>query len=140
MKIIDATNLKLGRLASYSAKALLEGEELAIVNAERAVIVGRKKDILHSYKEKRDKGSRYKGPFFPKRADRIIKRTVRGMLPYKKAKGQEAFKRIRVYLGVPEEYKGKELESIKGAKLIGKEPDYFNLGDLSKQLGAKYGE
>ena len=83
MKIIDATNLKLGRLASKVAKEALSGEQVSVVNAEKAVITGRKKDIFSTYREKTDVGSRYKGPFFPRVPHLIVRRTIRGMLPYK---------------------------------------------------------
>ena len=42
------------------------------------------------------------GPKFPRRPDAIIRRIIRGMLPYKKDKGVQAFKRINVEVGVPD--------------------------------------
>ena len=42
MKIIDASECIMGRLASSVAKTLLKGEEVHIVNAENAVISGSK--------------------------------------------------------------------------------------------------
>ena len=38
MKVIDASDCIMGRLASSVAKTLLNGEEVHIVNAENAVI------------------------------------------------------------------------------------------------------
>ena len=43
--IIDASNLLLGRLASIIAKRLLSGEEIIVVNAEKAVISGNRENI-----------------------------------------------------------------------------------------------
>ncbi len=40
--IVDATGLVLGRLASRDREQLLAGEEIKIVNAEKAIITGRK--------------------------------------------------------------------------------------------------
>ena len=42
MKVIDASECIMGRLASAVAKSLLNGEEIHIVNAENAVISGSK--------------------------------------------------------------------------------------------------
>ena len=65
--IIDATGLRLGRLASIVAKRSLEGEEIAIVNAEQCVVSGGKARILADYDHKRKRGSREGGPFYPRR-------------------------------------------------------------------------
>ncbi len=133
--VIDATGAVLGRLASIVAKRLLNGEEIAIVNSEKAIIVGDKDSIKERYKEKREIGSSRKGPYFPRRADRIVKRTVRGMLPYQQPKGREALKRLKCYIGVPKELEGVEFETIESVK---KTPlRYITVGELSEFLGAK---
>ena len=44
--VIDAKNLILGRMASIVAKRLLNGERIIIVNAEKAVISGKRLSIL----------------------------------------------------------------------------------------------
>jgi len=41
------------------------------------------------------------GPYYPKRPDRIFKRAIRGMLPYKTEDGREALSNVRVYVGTP---------------------------------------
>ncbi len=135
MKIINAENMVLGRLASHVAKELLNGEEIAIVNAERAVIVGNKKAIIEDYFEKRNIGSVRKGPYYPRMPDRILRRAVRGMLPMKKAKGKESYKRLKVYMGVPKEYENMEFEKIEYAK-NNKLQNFITLKELSKHLGA----
>ncbi|MCD6411390.1 MAG: 50S ribosomal protein L13 [Thermoplasmata archaeon] len=133
--VVDATGAVLGRLASIVAKRLLNGEEIAIVNSEKAIIVGDKDSIKERYKEKREIGSSRKGPYFPRRADRIVKRTVRGMLPYQQPKGREALKRLKCYIGVPKEFEGVEFETIESVK---KTPlRYITVGELSEFLGAK---
>lgn len=138
MKVIDATNHKVGRLASYVAQDALEGETIRIVNADKAVFTGTKADILKRFKEKRRVGSRYQGPFYPKCADRIVKRVIRGMLPYKKKRGRDAYQRIRAYIGVPEELINQKTEIIDGAKLgVIEKRLYLTVGELSKLIGGK---
>jgi len=137
--VIDADGLLLGRLASIVAKRSLEGEAIAIVNAEKAIISGRRAHVLETYDRKRKRGSREGGPFFPRRPDHILKRTIRGMLPYKRERGEGAFKRIRVYVGVPPEFAGLEMESLEEAHInrLGN-PRYVTLGSVSSYLGARY--
>lgn len=135
MVVLDATNQVLGRLCSYIAKRLLQGEETIVINAEKAVITGSKASILEDYRKRREIGSQRKGPYYPKRADRILKRTVRGMLPYQKPKGREAFKRLRVYIGVPESLT--EEPEVPPASVEGKTTTYITLEELSRLLGAK---
>ncbi|MHC1584820.1 MAG: 50S ribosomal protein L13 [Candidatus Syntropharchaeia archaeon] len=140
MKVIDADGLILGRLASITAKRLLNGESIVIVNAEKAIISGSKVTTFEEYRTMREKGSKEKGPYFPRMPDRILKRTVRGMLPYKKARGREALSRLRVYIGVPDEYKDIEKESIEEAHMNRLSSfKYIKLGELSRKLGAKFG-
>ncbi|MBW2991964.1 50S ribosomal protein L13 [Candidatus Woesearchaeota archaeon] len=136
--IIDATNLILGRLASYAAKNALQGEDIKIVNCEKAVISGNKKYLLEKYKLKFDKGVPLKGPYFPRMPDRIVRRTVRGMLPYKKPRGREAYKKIMCYTGVPEELSKEKPITIKEAD-ASKLPTtrFLTVEKISKHLGAK---
>jgi len=138
MKVIDATKHKVGRLASYVAQDALKGETIRIVNADKAVFTGTRANILKKFKFKRKVGSRYQGPFYPKRADRIVKRVIRGMLPYKKQRGRAALDRIRAYIGVPEEFAKQKAVAVEGAKIgVMEKRLYLTVGELSKQLGAK---
>jgi|TARA_Y100000310_G_scaffold344923_1_gene460545 large subunit ribosomal protein L13 len=138
MKIIDATDLKVGRLASLMAQEALKGETIRIVNADKAVVTGTRSDILTRYRFKRDVGSRYQGPFYPRTADRIVKRSIRGMLPYKKQRGRDAFQRIRTYIGVPEELAKQKTETLESANVGAIEKRlYMTVGALAKELGAK---
>ena len=59
--IIDAKNLVLGRLASYSAKKALLGEDVIIVNSEKAVISGGRKEVVGRYKRKIKMGDVFRG-------------------------------------------------------------------------------
>ena len=115
--IIDATNLILGRMATYVAKGLLLGETIDIVNSEKAVITGDKQLILAKYLQKVKRGIPLQGPYFPRTPERIVKRTIRGMLPHKRYKGKEALKRVRCYIGLPKEFEGKNIETINNANI-----------------------
>ena len=137
MAVIDATDSVLGRLASVVAKRLLNGEEIVIVNAEQAVISGDRVSVSDEYKRMRGVGSQTSGPFFPRRPDQIVTRTIRGMMPYQKPRGKQAFKRLRVYIGVPDSYSESSKEKIEEAR--GElRCEFTRIGDLSRELGAKF--
>ena len=133
--IIDANGATLGRLSTNTAKRLLKGEEIAIVNTEKAIISGKKFVIKNRYKQKREVGTYRKGPYFPRMPDQIVKRTIRGMIPYQTPHGRTAFKNLKCYMGIPKEFEGKKFEIIKEAE---KQPvDFITIEELSRSLGAK---
>jgi large subunit ribosomal protein L13 len=37
----------------------------------------------------------------------LLRRTVRGMINYRSQRGKAAFRKLKVFIGVPEEYDGK---------------------------------
>ncbi len=79
------------------------------------------------------------GPYFPKRPDRILKRTIRGMLPYKRARGRDAMSRLKVYVGVPFELKGTETITIADADMrLLSSSKYIELGEVSQKMGSKF--
>jgi len=133
--IIDASGLVLGRMASVVAKRLLQGERVIILNAEKAVISGKKSNIVGERKRFLEVGHPWKGPFHSRRPDRIVRRTIRGMLPWDQPKGKQAYKRLRVYLGVPEELKGEAAETILEAQASKLKCSYIAVGELAKELG-----
>ncbi|MGC8688666.1 MAG: 50S ribosomal protein L13 [Thermoplasmata archaeon] len=137
MKIIDATDHIVGRLSSKVAKMLLEGEEVIIINAEKSVITGNKEFIFKDYLEKWQRGSVRKGPHYPRMPDRILRRTVRGMLPFKTSHGREAYKRLRVFIGVPDNIDIKSAEKIEDA-IYRRVRNKVTLGEVSRYLGAKF--
>ncbi len=142
MRIINAEGLILGRLASKVAKMLLEGEEVIIVNADKAIITGNREDIFAKYKQRTELRTRTnprRGPFYPKRSDEIVRRTVRGMLPWKTDRGRKAYRRLKVYAGIPREFQGKEFETIieADASRIAT-PKYVTVGEVAKFLGGKF--
>lgn len=137
--IINGDGLLLGRMASIVAKRALKGESIAIVNAEKVIISGSRSRVLSQYDRKRSRGSREGGPFFPRRPDHIVRRTIRGMLPYKKPAGMEAFKRIKVYVGVPSDLAGSPMETLGEAHMDRlNTPKTVTVGAVSTFLGAKF--
>ena len=133
--IIDADGLILGRLASRVAKRLLEGENVIILNAEKAAISGKKQHIVEEAKMFLEVGHPRKGPYHPRRPDRIVSRTIRGMLPWRKPKGKEAYKRLRVYLGIPSEYENKPAQTILEASADKLKSPFITVSELAKEVG-----
>lgn len=134
--IIDADGAVLGRLSAKVAKMILSGENVIVVNAEKIVVSGNPKTVCEEFNAKRRRGSAHHGPFYPRYSDRILWRTIRGMIPYKKAKGAEALKRLKIYAGKPDTYKD--------AQKIVKTKDKLrcrsvSLKQISKFMGAKIG-
>ncbi|MEM2542212.1 MAG: 50S ribosomal protein L13 [Candidatus Korarchaeum sp.] len=137
--VIDAENKILGRVASLVAKELLNGKRVAIVNAEKAVISGNPQTILKKYLTRRSIKSKINprmSPVQPRTPDRIVWKTVRGMLPMKKAKGREALRRLRVFIGVPEELAGVEKDIV----IRGDEREYvkYTVDSLKPKEGRGY--
>ncbi len=146
-KIINAEDQILGRMCAYAAKKALLGEETIIVNAEKAIITGTKGAILDKYQERyaiQNKGNYRAGPFHQRRPDRFVRKAIRGMLPYKKGRGREAYKRVQVYIGVPTA----DIEAAHNVKVTEKElktkefshhvDQYMYVGDVCKSLGGKW--
>ena len=132
--VVDARDCILGRVASEVAQRALDGERIAVVNAEDAVITGDKEDVFETYRTRAHQGSD-RGPYYPKRPDMIFKRSIRGMLPHKKKRGREAFEGVRVYVGNP--YEDEEAEILEGTSLDRLSNIRFvHLGEVADQLGA----
>jgi len=139
MKVYNGEGLILGRLAGIVAKDVLQGEDVTVVNCEKIVISGKKPNVVENERAKRlRKGYPLKAAKFSRLPDRAARRTIRGMLPWKSARGQEAFKHVMCYVGVPAEYQGKDLITVKEASYK-KLPNlkYITLGDVCKSLGGK---
>lgn len=135
---IDAENAILGRLCTEVAKYLLEGHSVNILNCEKVVISGKKHSVLREYREMQKKHTHTnprRGPFHPKRPDRLVRRTVRGMLPWKKSRGREAYHRLLTYIGVPKEFAKTEIIKPKFADADKLTCKKITLGDLCKEFG-----
>ncbi len=134
---VNADGLIVGRMSSYIAKRLLNGEEVTILNAEKAVFSGKKKSKIAEAKQFLEVGAPERGPFHYRRPDRMVKKTVRGMLPYQQPKGKNAFKRLKVYMGVPLELKDQKLITFAEASASKLKGPYFTLAEMAKEIGWK---
>lgn len=138
--VIDAKDSILGRLASKVAKQLLNGDNIVVINADKAIISGSKNSLVSRYKTRlnlQDKANPEHSPYWPRRPDMLVKRIIRGMLPYGKPTGRKVYKNLRVYMGVPEEF-----STIKPTVIESKRPNqmysnYITIKDLSGLLGYK---
>ncbi len=133
--IVDADGLILGRMASKVAKSLLNGNKVIILNAEKAIISGKRKSKVAEAKEFLEVGSPKRGPFHYRRPDRILRKTVRGMPPIRQPKGKSALKRLRVFLGIPKEFEEKQMITLKEAKASKLKGPSLTLGELAKEIG-----
>jgi len=131
--IINAQNNVLGRLATRLVGRLKESEEdIHVVNANDVIVKGRPDDIMEKYRAKYNAGDRDHGPDYPKRADRIVRRTVRGMLP-KNKEGEAMLRRLKVHREHPNAFEeaedgGAEVESLKGS-------NFLRMHEIAEQLG-----
>jgi large subunit ribosomal protein L13 len=131
--IVDAKGLVLGRMASEVAKRLLNGESIMIINAEEAVISGKRLSIVRNAQEFLQVGHHRKGPLHFRNPERI----VRGMLPRKKPCGMEALKRLKVYIGSPEGLRDKEKIMLSNADASNLRGPYIKVSDLARNIGWK---
>ena len=145
--VFNADGLIMGRLASTVADLLLKAaredrdDKVVIINAEKAIVSGRPRSVLNTYHAKYELNHARKGPYFPRMPDMILKRTVRGMLPYqKKSSGRRALRNLRVEIGCPSHLESdlpEGHESGDDSKIRRALPDRFILlGDISANLGA----
>jgi large subunit ribosomal protein L13 len=135
--IVDAKGLVLGRMASEVAKRLLNGESIMIINAEEAVISGKRLSIFRNAEEFLQVGHHRKGPLHFRNPERIVKKVVRGMLPRTKPCGIEALKRLKVYTGSPEGLRDKGKIMLSNADASNLRGPYIKVSDLARNIGWK---
>ena len=146
--VYNAEDKVLGRLASVVAKQLItakkagEDTRVIIVNAEKAIVTGKRSTILSDYRAKYELNHPRKVPFFPRMPDQILKRTVRGMLPYQKnSSGRNALRSLRVEIGTPSDLSGDLPDGCEwgdSTQIDRPLPERFvRLGEISKELGVK---
>lgn len=137
--VIDADGLILGRMASTVAKNLLQGENVIIVNAEKTVVSGRRKSKVNEAKEFLDVGGVGRGPFHYRRPDRIVRKAVKGMLPIRQPKGLHAYRRLHVFIGIPDNLKGQKMCTVEDAQAKKLTCAYFTVSELAKGIGWNQG-
>jgi len=141
--IINGEGHILGRLASIVAKRLLNGERITILNADKIVVSGDRKMVIESYKLLFEVGT-LRNPYRhgvrrPRSPENIVRRAIRGMLPIDKPKGRAAYRRLKVFSGIPPEYSDKADKMIKIedalATRLGRK--YTTLAEVAIQMGWK---
>ncbi|MCW4010611.1 MAG: 50S ribosomal protein L13 [Candidatus Bathyarchaeota archaeon] len=137
--IVNGEGLILGRMCSKIAKSLLNGEQVIVVNAEKIVISGKKKVKVAEAHKFLEVGAPERGPFHSRRPDRIVRKTVRGMVPWRQPKGKTAYKRLKVYLGIPAEFKDLKMETYKEADASKLTGPNFTLGEFAVLIGWNQG-
>lgn len=136
--IIDAKDGVLGRLSSYAAKQVLLGNKVDVINCEECVVSGNKHTTLANYIRRIDRKAPGKGPYFYRRPDMLVRRTIRGMLPFKRARGRDAFKNLRCYIGIPESLKNEKAYAVESASIDKlKSADFLKVKDICKAVGWK---
>lgn len=141
VKIIDATKLRVGRLATYVAHQALLGEKIILINCEKAVISGTRGYIIEHYKfEIDERGGATHGPYYPRQPHLIVRRAIRGMLPYQTDRGKKAYARITCFMGVPKQYANQKIETVESASASklssGK---YLSIKQIASEIGYKHG-
>lgn len=111
--VLDAANTPAGRVASYASKQALLGIKVIVINCDKAIVTGRKRAVIGEFMEARTRGGHsLNGPHYPSIPFRIIKRMVRGMVPYKQERGRMALKRVICYNDTPKEFESAKKVSI----------------------------
>ena len=138
-EVYDAKDKVLGRLASAVAKQLLSGKKVAVINAEQAIVSGRKAPLKTKYMKRinlQEKENPEHSPYWSRRPDFLVKRSIRGMLPYhRKATGKQAYERLIVFTGVPAEFKDLKPIEIKSKDPKALYSGYVKVSELSRLLG-----
>ena len=136
--VVDSTDHVAGRLASYTAKMLLDGNRVTLVNCEKIMISGTRANIISEYRDFLKISSILHpkhGPFHPRRPDTIMARMVRGMLPRKKTSGRMAHKRLRTHIGVPRGVRSVKKIRIPKARITRRQANYTTMAELGRTVG-----
>jgi large subunit ribosomal protein L13 len=138
--IVDAKGLVAGRLASKVAKAVINGESVIVVNAEEAVIVGNKDNILEKFKTRVDaavKSNPHYGPKYSRIPDRMFRRMVRNMFPTKKRVKERLVKKLEVFNSIPKELVGEKMEKFEDIK-CNERYGFMSLKEIALLLGGRW--
>lgn len=137
--VVDATNHIAGRLSSYVAKLLIQGNRVSVVNCEKIMMSGTRVNQIKEYREFLEINSiiNYKhGPVHYRRPDTVIAKMIRQMLPFdRKPSGKESYQRLRTYIGSPKQIKSLEKIQFEKAKIKRTAANYTTLGELCRVIG-----
>ena len=127
--IVDASELPLGRVSTHVARMLTgkdkpeyaphmdTGDFVIVINAEKAVLSGRKETDKVYYRHSMHPGglrSETAGELRKRRPVKLVERAIKGMLPKNKL-GRRQYKKLKVYPGPehPHQAQQPELRSFK---------------------------
>jgi len=124
--VVDATDMRLGRLASEIAMILRgknkptftphidTGDFVIVVNAEKVAVTGKKR-TQKLYRRNSGRPGGMKTETFAKLQDRlperIIEQAVKGMLP-KNSLGRQLFTKLKVYAGDSHPHQAQKPETL----------------------------
>ena len=129
--VIDAEDIVLGRLASNVATLLRgkhkptfaphvdTGDFVIIVNAEKVVLTGNKRDQAFAYRHSGYPGGLRKqsfGELLDSRPERLLEKVVKGMLPKNKL-GRAQGKKLKVYAGPDHPHTAQQPQPFEIAKV-----------------------
>jgi len=139
--IVDLRGHLLGRAAAMVAKELLSGQRIVCVRAELCEISGslfRNKMDMVAFMHKKCNYNKSHGQVHHRSPAKLFWRTVRGMIPYKTARGVAALRRLKVFNGIPHPYDTKKRMVLPSALRVMKIAPHRKvtvLGDLAEQIG-----
>jgi large subunit ribosomal protein L13 len=129
--VIDAEDVVLGRLASNVATLLRgkhkptfaphvdTGDFVIIVNADKVVLTGNKRDQAFAYRHSGYPGGLRKqsfGELLDTRPERLLEKVVKGMLPKNKL-GRAQGKKLKVYAGPDHPHTAQQPQPFEIAKV-----------------------
>lgn len=136
--VIDATDQILGRMATYVVRLLKEGKRVIIINAEKAVVSGKRGKVLDGYrllfKVRTMYNPQKSGIRRPRSPINLVKRTIRGMVP-KNYTGKLMLKRVKVYVGEPADIDKSKAISFQNCNKSRIKGDYVTVLEISRGMG-----
>ncbi len=130
---LNAEGAVLGRVGSIACKELLKGKEVVIINAEKSIITGSRENVIGDISHWKGLGGKgLKGPKVSRNSDMLMKRMIRGMLPWDRTKGREAYDRLRCFIGNGP-LKAEELKLVEKVE-VKKPLKYVTLAEVSKYI------
>ncbi|XP_053665633.1 60S ribosomal protein L13a [Anopheles marshallii] len=142
--LIDGRGHLLGRLASVVSKQILSGNAVVVVRCEGLQLSGhffRNKIKFLAYLRKRCNVNPARGPFHFRAPSRMLWKAIRGMVPHKTKRGQNALRRLKVYEGIPPPYdKMKRVCVPIALRQLCLRPDrkYCTVDRVAHEVGWKY--
>jgi large subunit ribosomal protein L13 len=110
--VVDATGKPLGRLATEVARLLRgkhkvtftphvdTGDHVIVINADKVALTGNKAEERIYWHSQYPGGLKFvtKAHMLAKRPDRLVERTIKGMLPHNRL-GAQLYRKLNVYAG-----------------------------------------